>query len=429
MSDLTDARLCELFVTARSLSGLAPVACRTRAELALVRYRSLFEQPRATALASSNAGRWLLAFADAASPDAVRADELVVDFVTSAVWHAQEHTRPLTILARAFDWRLRPLLLALSLHARAPTVRSVDVAKWLLAHTRPGCADELAISFVPTLKQYSLVLLQGRDRSRACALELLGEVALRAPAVSDALAPFFWSALLLDSLPIKEQAIAICFDVLFVLLARGALAEGSAARAEQRGFAPLLAFLPRMLLAPSALAQRAAVAGVARLCWHAFRDERFEKAVSLATSDECFCDHLLLPLVARYGDVRPAGGGGGASARLTEADEREILLDLDLALSHMDPGQIADCAVYLVARDVGAGIVDVGSARGYGDERAQLRRALHELVRRLGSRELRDGLPESICATCDDLFGVALEPERVRGWLALQPAIAAASCS
>lgn len=420
-----DALVCEMFVAARSLPGVAKPARRARAEYALgERYRSLLAQP--AQIARSRACRYLLDFAEAASPESVHADELVLDFVTCAVWHADDHARPLALLARAFGWRLRPLVLSLGLHVHEPTPRAVDVFKWLLAHTRPDCADELALSLVPTLQRFASALLRGRDRSRATALELLGEVALRAPQLADALAPFFWQALLLDTTAIKEQAAAIAFDVLFVLLARGALAEGCAARADGRGFGPMLALLPRLLLAPSALLQRTAAAGVARLVWHAGSDAAFEAAVVAASGDDCVCDELLLQLVARYVDARPGPGGqgahaGGGGGRLADADDRDVLRDLDGALSAIDEGLLADCAVFVVVRAIGAGQVAPDSERGFGEEHVQLRRALHELVRRLSRRELRDGLAESIGSTCLDLFGADLDPERVRGWLGMAP--------
>lgn len=422
---LTDSVVCELFIGARSLAGLPKAAARARADFFLsTRYRPLLEAP--AAVARSRMCRWLLECAEFASLELVRTDERVLDLVVNAVWHADDPTRPLRCLGRVFDWRLRPLMLALSLDMQSPTTRAVEVCKWLVARTRPADADELCVLLVPTLKRLASTHLQGRDRSRCCALELLGEVALHAPQVSDTLAPFFWQALLLDTISVKEMVAAICFDVVFALLSRGAFADGSASRAEQRGFAPMLLFLPRMLLAPSVVMQRTAVAGVARLVWHAGEDEQFEKAIVHATGDECVCDELLLQLVKRYVNVQqPAGAssvlGSLASSRLTGADDREVLQDIDHALSECNQGLIADSAVYLVVSGIGSKSIDPESTSGFSDGNVQLRRMLHELVRRLSKKELRDGLSESIGSTCLDLFGIALHPERVWCWLGLSP--------
>jgi hypothetical protein len=204
--ELTDKRVIEIFLTARSIPALGSEALRAeRAAFALARYRPLLEQPRTNSVARSAAlSSWFIDILSAASPEtgppssllrgcapppaacaglagrrclsllppapspiAVCADELVLDFVTAAVWHAEEYARALALLSKAFDWRLKPLLLALALDAQPPSTRALEVFVWLLAHARPGCADDLAISLVPSLKRFVQTFLGGRDLARA----------------------------------------------------------------------------------------------------------------------------------------------------------------------------------------------------------------------------------------------------------------------
>ncbi|KAJ1624433.1 hypothetical protein T492DRAFT_1047123 [Pavlovales sp. CCMP2436] len=234
-------------------------------------------------------------------------------------------------------------------------------------------------------------------------------------------------------MPLREQATALCFDVLFVLLGRGVLAEDSGgARSGDgaRGFGAMLPFLPRMLAAPSALMQRATVAGVSRLCWHASKDARFEAAVIGVMEDECFLDECLLQLVLRYVDTSSRAEVQGAASRatagpsarrtvLTAEDNCEIIKDIDHALSCLDEGVIADAAVYVVVAALSNEAIDPRTAEGFGAHDSHKRRALHELVRRLASPELRAQLAESVGSTSADLFSFAPDPSHVRAWLQL----------
>jgi hypothetical protein len=423
---LTDAQVIEVFIASRSIAGLrSEDARRARADLLLVRYRPLLGRPTLT---RSPLGVWLLEIINAASPAVLTgSDELVLEFVTSAVWQAREHALPLSLLAKAFDWRLAPLQLALGLDAQPTSARAVEVCAWLVAHTRAACADELAIQLLcaPVLQRFLGDLLRGKDLARAQALELIGEVAMRAPSVADALAPICWSALMVDSMNLREQVVAISFDVLFVLLARDALPERAALHPEERGYSSMIRFLPRMLYGPTAALQRIAVAGVARMVLHANADASFDEAVSRATEDECFTDELILQLATRYVDVQQSSHVAAAGSRvaggpgLSAEEDGDVLADIDHALQRMDEGLLADCAVYVVVRSVKSGEIDHESARGYGPAHAHARRALQEIVRRLTQQELRDGLVESISSNCLEFLQVSLDPDRVQAWLGM----------
>jgi len=80
--ELTDKRVIEIFLTARSIPALGSEALRAeRAAFALARYRPLLEPPRTAAVARSGAlSTWFLDILGAASPETVCADMLVLEY-------------------------------------------------------------------------------------------------------------------------------------------------------------------------------------------------------------------------------------------------------------------------------------------------------------------------------------------------------------
>lgn len=422
---LSEAETLELFVLTRSLDALGAAEANTRAQLGLTRFGSLLATPQ-VAFSWSPIGDWLLKCCARARAETL--DGEAMSFLAYAAWHASDMLTPLSILAAAFDWRQKDVLLALALDAHAPSFRSLKVIGWLMAHTAPGCADELALALAATCERHVGSMLQQRELHRAAAIELLAELCMHAPASAEPFAPVLRRALLLESACVRELAVAAVSDVLFSLISRSYDGPPAPPASELGSMYELLRWLPGLMWAPTAAMQKAAVVGVTRIIVHT-AEPAFAASLERAANEDTFGDRLLFKLVLRHVDVGAAAPTSGAdepggcsriATSLSFEANQEVLKLIDKALEAVDDGMLADCVIFVALNALANGDIAPSSPDWASRSGGKYRRSLNELIRRVRSPALCQGVPESLADMCFEHFGVAPSLGCVRSWLGMQ---------